>query len=725
MINPKNILFLILLIVPLLSTAQKKKKLSKSEKKALELYDREFKREGEAFKTATIPEKYASESSVMLAKKVHMVFGRNKKGKTASQIATRKRILLNDMAAVKDYSEFYYQKSDVIGISIIKPDGNKSDVDLDNAVEVTSDIPRQYQDRYHQEDYYKVAIPNLEVGDIVDFYKVFSYPEPSQREFVLPLASSTPILHQELTIDVDKYWTVYYGSLNGAPKFKKVGSGGYNMKGKQSDKVTRLKFEYENAEGKDWERWATVDYYGPMIKLLAAPIKSPLHQKITTFEGLEKVDYITKSMEGVKEITKLLDKNLKSYIKDLNLRDIEESDAAEMIYRGTRVLLLRSMNEVESNDIAVISRGISRERAGISDAVFASIFAKILKKAKIKSEIVLAVDRSAKEDDFLVGQELTMGVYVPKVDKYYWPYDNFSRPGETPYYLEGLKVIRIPYSKVFKDEAAQFVKSSVLPTSTLSDNGYKVTAAVNITDDNTLNYKSNSILSGYFRERYSPLFLFNTNYLSEDMSFSEVDKLFGKYIAGFYMQNSTPLARSREEFTEYKKIKDERLTEWLEGEHVALELIEFKIEDYGMMNLDKSLKIGYEFSSDEFIKKAGPNLIFDIGKVSGDQLQLDREELEGRRSDIRIECPKSITTDITITLPEGITAHGLEDLNRTVENEVGRFVCSATQTDNTISLTTTKEYITDNFGAEKWPLMVEFLEAAYEQSQKKVILKRD
>ena len=725
MINPKNILFAILLLAPLLSTAQKKKKLSKSEKKALELYDREFGREVEAFKTATIPDKYSSESSVMLAKKVHMVFGRNKKGKTASQIATRKRILLNDLAAVKDYSEFYYQKSDVIGIAIIKSDGKKSEVDLDNAVEVTSDIPRQYQDRYHQEDYFKVAIPDLGIGDIIDFYKVFSYPEPAQREFILPLASSTPLMHQELTIDVDKYWTIYYGSLNGAPQFKKAGKGGYTMKGKQSDKVTRLKFEYQNAEGKEWERWATADYYGPMIKLLAAPIKSPLHQKITTFEGLEKVDYITKSMEGVKEITKLLDKNLKSYIKGLKLKDIDESDAAEMIYRGTRVLLLRSMNEVESSDVTVISRGISRKRAGISDAVFASIFAKILKKAKIKSEIVLAIDRSAKEDDFLVGQELTLGVYIPKIDKYYWPYDNFSRPGETPYYLEGLKVISIPYAKVFKDEAAQFVNSSVLPTSTLNDNGYKVTATANITDDNKVNYKSNSILTGYFRERYSPLFLFNTNYLSEDMSFSEVDKLFGKFVGGFYMKNSTPLARSREEFTEYKKIKDERLTAWLEGEHVELELIEFKIEDYGMMNEDKSLKIGYEFSSDEFIKKAGPNLIFEIGKVSGDQLQLDREELEGRKSDVKIECPKIITTDITITLPEGVSAHGLEDLNMNVENEVGRFVCTAVQADNTITMTTTKEYLVHTFGSEKWPLMVEFLEAAYEQSQKKVILKKN
>ncbi len=719
----KKLFFAILLITPLLCTAQKTKKLSKSEKLAIRLYEREFGIEHDAFKVSVIPEEYSDESDITLAKKVHIVFGRNNKGKTATQIATRKRILLNDQAAVKDYSEFFYQKSDMIGITIVKPDGSQSKMNLDNAVEVTTDIPKQYQDRYQGDDYYKVAIPDLEEGDIIDFFKVFNNPESSQREFTIPVASYRPVIHQELTIDVDKYWTLYYGSLNGAPEFKIDKKNGYNMKGKQSDKVKRLRFEYENAEGKKWERWAVINDEVPIIKLIAAPIKSPLHQKTTIVKGIKSEDYIIQNMKGVKDVTKLIMKSSHSYIKGLKLKEIEESDAAEMIYRGLRVLLLRSMAQTESTDVTAISRAISRQRLGISDAVFVSVFAKILNKSKIASEIVLARSSSRNEDDFLVGQEVTLGVYIPKVDKYYWPFTNFSRPGETPYYLEGLNVIMIPYAKVFKNEAAQYAKSSVLSSSKIVENRYDITATVDIAADNSLLYKSTTDLTGYFREIYSPLFLFNTNYLSEDISFSEVDKLFGYTFGSFRMSSNEPFARKHAEFEESVKIKNERLKRWLEGEHAELKIMHFQVDEYGMMNEEKTLSVAYEFSSNQFVKKAGPNLIFDIGKVAGDQLQLDRDELEGRRSDIKIECPKSISSEITITLPKGLTARGLEDLNMEVENEIGRFECKAVQEDNIIKMTTVKDYKVNTLSADKWPLMVEFLEAAYEQSQKKVILK--
>lgn len=720
----KKTIILIFVLLPLFGLAQKSKKLSKTAKNALALYEREFGNESPAFEVSELPEEYKEESSVVLAKKVHMVFGRNRKGKNASQIATRLRIFLNDQAAVNEYSEFYYQKSDVVGISVVKPDGKAHEVDMNQAIEVTTEVPRTYRDQYHYDDYYKVAIPNLEIGDIIDFFKVFSKKEEYRREFVIPVISLTPTLHQELSVDTDKYWTVYYGSLNGAPDFTVATGQGYNMKGKAKKEIHRLKFEYQKAEGKEWERWADIGDEIPIIKLMAAPIKSSMHQKATLVEGLDPVDYMIKNLESVNKISKSIEKNLSDYIKGLKLKDIDESDAAEMVYRGLRSLLLQSMIQSPALNEKDLSIEISRNSLTVSDAVFANIFARIMHDARISCDMVVARVAPGSENDFLVGEELLLGVYIPKTEKYYWPFDNFSRPGEVPYYLEDKTVTRIPYSKIFKKNASQFIQKDRLPKSKMIDNEFKITADVSINTDNSLKYVGELEMKSYFREVYSPLFLFNTNHLDEDMKFSEVNKLFYRFDYSYFKGEPELINRTSEEFKEYQKIKDEQVKHWLEQEYNSLEVVDFFIKDNGMMNLDKLLKVAYIFKSESLIKKAGPNLIFEIGLLSGSQLELGRDELENRSSDIILECPKLVSSEISIELPESYSVHGLEDLNVTLENDAGAFISKASLEGKTIKISTSKEYRTNSLTSDQWPSMVAFLEAAYEHTQKKIILKK-
>lgn len=712
-----------LVAVPYFVDAQKSdSKLSKSERKSLEVYNREFSQEASAFKVATCPEEYASESSVVLAKKVYVTFGRNKKRKSESQIASRERILLNDLAAVTEYSEFYYQKSDFVGITVSKNGGADFDVDLSKSIEVSTDIPRRYRDKYQRDSYYKVAVPDLEVGDVIDFYKIFRKPEDTQTDFIIPLGSGTPVLYQQLTIDVDDSWTLYYGSMNGAPEFVVDGEPGFDLKGKQSKKVKRLSFSYENVEAKKWERWTASSDDGPKIKLLAAPRKSALMSKETLRNSLTPEDYMVKSMAGVKDLTRKIDRNLITYLEVLDLKDTDEAQAADLVYKALRLIFLRSLIGNESRQPREISFALSRESIGVPDAIFAHIFALILERADIDSYAVLAKSADAK-DDFLIGEEMIIGVYVPIIDRYFWPFSSFTRSGETPYYLEGLHITRVPFPRIDKKSYIDYVSNDFTPISDAIDNQYHVESTMKINEDNSIDYQAETYVTGYFREVYSPLFLYHTNYLYEDLRDVQLFDFFGGKASGYSFSSPGIFSKVMESNAEFKKNKHEQIENWLEREHGDLELIDFAVNTMGISYVEDTLSVEYSFKSSDFVKKAGPNLIFSIGQVSGDQLQLDRDELEGRRSDVKFECPKSITTVSTIELPSGVQVQGLDEVNMKIDNEVGRFECIATQEGNNITMTTTKIYKKSEFSADKWPLMVEFLEAAYEQSQKKVILK--
>ncbi|MFT4533865.1 MAG: hypothetical protein ACJA1A_001886 [Saprospiraceae bacterium] len=58
-----------------------------------------------------------------------------------------------------------------------------------------------------------------------------------------------------------------------------------------------------------------------------------------------------------------------------------------------------------------------------------------------------------------------------------------------------------------------------------------------------------------------------------------------------------------------------------------------------------------------------------------------------------------------------------------VVNEIGEFVSTAEQVGNVINVKTSKLYKNNSFGASEWSKMVAFLEAGFQFTEKKVILK--
>ena len=142
---------------------------------------------------------------------------------------TRMLIKLNDDAAIKKFSEFDYstfkksytifgqQESEmkVLGVRIIKPNGKIVNVN-------TSDYMVTREGNYDSEVSHKLAVPGLEVGDVMDifFFDEEIVHDRNMKPFTFIMKDEYPILHYRVRCVVDKKITVQYRTFNGAPDFK-------------------------------------------------------------------------------------------------------------------------------------------------------------------------------------------------------------------------------------------------------------------------------------------------------------------------------------------------------------------------------------------------------------------------------------------------------------------------------------------------------------------------
>jgi hypothetical protein len=106
----------------------------------------------------------------------------------------------------------------------------------------------------------------------------------------------------------------------------------------------------------------------------------------------------------------------------------------------------------------------------------------------------------------------------------------------------------------------------------------------------------------------------------------------------------------------------------------------------------------------------------------GGQLQIRKEE-RTRSFDIDVRYPRKLRWQINLTIPAGYTVEGLEGLKTNVDNEAGAFISTAAVNGNTLTIDIQKIYKQKNISKDKWQLMLDFVDAAYNYSQKLILLK--
>lgn len=740
-----KLLLIVFLIFPLVSSAQrgegrKRAKEKKAYETNLKYYNEIFGKNDPDFDITESPKEWNTEPIVMLCQKVHISFLRDtKKDGSQTKGVIRKRVLIQDKAALEDFSEFYYQNSSAFGIQHIKPDGTKKNIDLKNAVKVESDIPNFYADSYHSEDYNKIAIPDLEVGDILDYFKVFTETYRGNIELIAPISYSYPVVSQEIIFDVDKLWNFFYNTFNGAPEFVQDQEGGIDIKGRKRKIIKRFVLRSTDQKAQKEERWDFINLTEPIIKVMALAPNSVFAGKKRRNEITNSIDIrnlFKSDLNNGQTVASTIVSTTQKRLKSIGIKKMLKEEKANTIYTALRLDFINQSLIYRASIAAGVSTS-SRIKPTLNSGsmnadtyfsmksnVFAGIFSNLLNRYDIESEIVQVVPRYFGDyNNVITKKEIEYGVYIPSIDRYYWTLDNYRNPIDINYDMAGATGYKIPRRQLNR-RGAKFSKITI-PESHPNDNISLTKLNIQVKEDNSFDVNKVVEYTGRYKEVHNSLFLFQVPILEEDFEKLTSEKDRAK-------MNRTKNRKSYRNVRKKNDIKKDELSErkkeaiedWLKDDFEVEKFENYEVLSHGRFPDNNILSIETNFTAKGYLQKAGPNLIFSIGKLIAGQIALEEDEINDRNKPIELEYARTIKNEIQINLPEGYQVKGIDALNMNVDNSFAAFLSEASQEGNVLSLKTTKTYKKQYISKTDWKQLVEMLEAAYKFSQKKIILKK-
>lgn len=715
-------------------------------KKELEVQDF-FWGENDTQKNNTqVPEKWKNESAVILYEEYYKEFRRFQKTIKITN-GYRRRIKLNDQNAVTEFSDFTFTKKflpkygyhtwknkgeNTIGAKIIKPSGEEIIVDVDSeAIKV--------------DDEYKLAIPNLQIGDIIDVF-LHSF---SKTGFVgvRSFDPETRILNQEypikkfvLKIDTGNGYFINFDTYNGAPELRE----------EENEKSNRKLYELvaEDLEKTDFPRWyypyRDLPYFKMKVNYAKSSALGIYKSSITDFRS-DDAKTVQKSVtagellefakkEGYQFINPYNDekwfaKEFQAYIDE---KEFSGKEIARNLYNYIRhfdytqffqmKILKDSKIEYDSN-ISDNEKVFGQHKPPYSKNF--QDYARVLRANEIKYECIVLLPRDEGDiDDLLYNDEkkVLLKLKLPNEDVVVTDTEVYSSYGSYSPLFENTEGYLLTYdddnTKILDLKRVEFPKSSY------NDNIEKEHTLIKISDNMSLDIKKKSECFGHLKSDHQDDLLSPFDVLKED---------YDHYSRPTYIEQYKFKKKNRERvMNEYSSLEkkskqnwNEHLKEKLQNEYdTEIQDYEYSIENSGRYQKNDPFVIEENFNViDDFIKKAGESYLFEIGRFIGGQVAINEDEKQ-RKEDIYMDYPKTYENTIEVEIPEGYTVQGLENLSKNVENATGGFVSSA-KMDGSKLIVNTKKYYRNYFEENKnWSLMISFLDAAYQFSQEKILLKK-
>lgn len=650
------------------------------------------------FKVTEVPEIWKAKSAVVLATtlKYRGDFSiRMSSRNFASYLTRHTRIKLLDNAAIKEYSEFEFNRPSVVanlfgrtsqysvfGIKIIKPNGIEREIDLSSAVKTDVAGNRDL----------KIPIPNLEVGDILDYFFEYKIEELFATPFGIYeiLEGKYPIVWSSILFTLPHEASFMAESLYGAPKFTKTiikKDVVYSMTDTMRDTTPN-------------ERWVYPFRSLPHVRLGlfstsqtgTSNAKEMVQDVLTSFKK--------RSVLDIGLLEDFIDINLK---KDRNPQKI----ATELYYLFRNPLYLDALFGITQGDPLGLE-GVPGNYFYYMDA--------ILDHYKIPHEVIAVPSRQygAIETlpdldpvEFMVKVKTNPPMFLPRPSP-------FRIANTFPAVLEGM---------VGKTETM----SETMTESKMEANRFVTT--LNIKPDpqdlTKLNVERGVLASGHMKGYHQYLVVTNYDYLNEyDQPKYQAQS--SSKMRGLLKTYNGERTKLKQRMAQDYENRNKRITESLEED------LGGKVEDYNNLKL-KSMgmwtdkpNIEYEdaFSIKELVKKAGPNFIISLGLMIGGQVELKEDELN-RSIDIYQDYARVIENNITFNIPEGYSVEGIDGFNLSVENEFGGFTSTAQTTGKTITISIRKSYKKNFNKAQDWPKLTEFIKAGVEFNNLKLLLKKD
>jgi hypothetical protein len=686
----------------------------------------------DTYKSAgTIPDKWKNESAVVIYKNINYDF--HKYGSSVTYITSvRKRIKLLDQAAVAEFSEFSFKDSfqsskgrgsnwmdgtNIMGVKVIKPDGSEKEVNIDEEA-VTMDEGK------------KIAIANLEPGDILDFYYHSTEPFKSKEEYGFEPVEATlgdeyPIMNLKITFKTEDDFFVNFNTYNSAPELKEISPAGSAER--------RYELTASDIEKNDFPRW-----FYPLAELPSYKFQV-YFARSGKFEGRASA-FLPKEESAIKKTVSKEDvlgyyekkfwpegdlKAINQFLKSHTFASDEEK-VKEVYYYTRHQYYTRYVEAFVLKEAQILDLFFLYGTNAVfftSERQFINHFMAFLRQQEIDYDIMVGTDReNGPIKDLLIEGNavvlLRVNTQNPVYLQFFTPFTNADQISAP---LENSDAYLLKVSKGKKVTDIETVK---LPLSTWKDN-------VSIE-------KVNVTLSGDFSAldvtRESSQYGHNKDYDQDDKMyfFDFVQEDFDKYETPPILEalgNKKKIAQYTKEFDALKsKLRDKQKEAF---EKSAEEEFGFEIDDHaleitntGRFGKADPFTIKESFTvKNNLLKKAGPNYIFEIGRLIGQQAQLEEKEYK-RKNNIYTPFPRSFDEEIVLTIPEGYTVAGLDKLNKRVENATGGFISTAKVEGNRLIIKANKYYSNYFEPNANWKDMVAFLDTAYQFTQEKILLKK-
>ena len=643
------------------------------------------------FKTTQIPEQWSNESAVILALKRDYLC-EYRSHNYQEKVTVHYRIKLIDKAAVNTFSELAFDHGgikskraasySVMAAKVIKANGSEKEVDLSTAVK--SDLGSSKE--------MKMPIPNLEPGDILDYYFVSKEENPVLPYFtdIDILEKRYPIVTAQYRFTLPKQSEFVSLSFNGAPTFNKEVLEDkyiYTLRDDMRNKAPDAIWEYEYRTSPQIRYRITHGQY--------ADTKTKASNTLERFRI---------NMTDVGAIIDFMDENFKKE-KDPKKVVVEVAHALNNPIYKKLYFNVEQHNPIE---------------AGEPGDLYFALINKYLVRKKIGHEVLIVPSREyGSFADIMTLSQCDLMMRINTDPPFYIQRPGpFSVPGEIPPTFEGMEMVR----ESFDTESG----INTLPVSSADNNLTTTTLklAFDEEDNSKIHVRREVFATGHSKLFHQYMIFTNYDYLKEyDQPKYQVQRSHRmRSLLNDYNEEKKKF--EQRQVQDYNE-RDQRIKHALETE-MDVKLLDYKnlqIKNIGMWYDKPNTEYSDEFTIENIVKKAGANIILELGKLLERQTEITDQQ-KNRTRDVYMNNARSFTYSIALTIPAGYTIEGIDNFNKKVENEFGGFISEA-HIDNNVLVATTKKYYTKNhYSPDAWPKITEFLTAAVDFYNAKILLKR-
>ena len=665
------------------------------------------------FQKRTVPDRYKNASAVILSYYRELSTDYYRKA-TADLVLNlrltrqidctdmeRMLIQINDKKALKDYSEFtfktksrkwtwgYHHKTQtVLGIRVIKKNGNVQEVSLDDYVDVK-------EGKNDKDLSQKIAVPGLEVGDCIDVFSLDQIDTQEQQldPFYFVLRQDEPVLYTKVHCVLDQSLATVYRTMNGAPDFTQT---------TDKDKNAVLDMVMDKPVDAESSIWYNSLEQSPFIEMYITPTKA----KVAVVEKAMR----QKGVRGNPDVTPILQddwKLLKSYVSKGGYSPAGLPSTYKSVFKSAKK---EGMSVEEKADRIYSFEYVS---SGSSQRAFNTV-ANYLRKLGVEIEMGITTPFGALPVDKLINYNSTSWFFRLKgTDVYYFPGTYPKVASEIPYIYQGRKAY-------MQDSEEQIT----IPVSQAEDNKSVNDMVVKL-DGTKLDISRKVTYSGeqkmYGQSLVSPdNTLFGSSQLEAYWRYLKYDD---KDPYSCYTKKES--AELKGAFNEYQKNAIDPFKAEISSYHDGdpVQVGGYGVDCVGIRRDSSNFVYHVDYVMDGMVKRAGNNYLLSVGKLIGSSLKLEGKDRE-RIDDVWRKMAFVDEWNIEIPLPQGykVSAEALKKIETSVANECGEFTVKATAGNESVKVYVRKCFAHRVEPVSNWSKLLALVDACSAFADKQMVI---